>query len=164
MPSTFIRDKPLQALKLGAVLGVLGIGIAGFAGLLGGRGLDGLLYLAFFPMVLLLVITGETLLAVYRLVRTDDPMVRLTNRPRYTAVRAIEAIVTISAPGIFYLLIVERGGEVVGPGAIGLLFIGVALGLLAFVAVLLRTLLEYYYHHRDRSSSRRVERGSDAAE
>lgn len=47
MPSTFLHAKPLQALKLGAVFGVLAFGLAGMAGLLGERGLDGLLYLAF---------------------------------------------------------------------------------------------------------------------
>lgn len=164
MPSTFIRNRPLQALKLGSVLGILAFGLAGFTGLLGGRGLDVLLYLTFFPMVLSLVVAGEALLAGSRLSRTDDSIARLAHRPRYTPVRAIEVIVTVAAPGTFYLLIVEIGGEVAGPGAIGLLFIGIALGLLAFAAVLLRTLVEYYYHRRDRSSSRRVEPESDVAE
>lgn len=75
--------------------------------------------------------------------------------------RAIEVVVTVAAPGTFYLLIVQIGGDVPGPGAIGLLFIGIALGLLAFLAVLLRTLVEYYYHRRGRSTSRPVDRGSD---
>lgn len=164
MPSTFLHAKPLQALKLGAVFGVLAFGLAGMAGLLGEQGLDGLLYLAFFPLVLSLVIAGEAFLAGYRLARTDDSMARVKNSPLYTAVRVIEVVVTVGAPGIFYILIVEIGGEVAGPGAIGLLFIGIALGLLAFVAVLLRTLVEYYYHRRRSSSARTVECGRNATE
>lgn len=161
MPSMFIREKPLQALKLGAALCVLAFGIAGFAGPLGGRGLDSLLYLAFFPMVLALVIAGEAFLAGYRLARSDDHMARAKARPWYTTVRVIEVVVTVGAPGLFYILIVEIGGDVAGPGAIGLLFIGIALGLLAFVAVILRTLMEYYYHRRRSQSQNTVEHGGN---
>lgn len=60
-------EKPLQALRLDATLGVLALGIGGIPGLLGGRGIDGLLYFAFSPMVL--VIAGEAFLAIYRLAR-----------------------------------------------------------------------------------------------
>lgn len=164
MPSTFIQDKPLQALKLGAVLGAISFALAGVVGLLPGRGLNGLLSLAFLPMVLSLVVAGETLLAGYRLARADDPAARLTARRRYTAIRLLEVVVTIGAPGAFYILIVTIGSEVAGPGAIGLLFIGIALGLVAFAAVVLRTLTEYYYHRRDHSSARRVDYGSDVVE
>lgn len=115
-------------------------------------------------MGLSLVVAGEALLAGYRLARTDDPVARLTDRRGYTAIRVIEVVVTVGAPGAFYLLIVQIGSEVTGPGAIGLLFIGIARGLLAFAAVLLRTLTEYYYHRRDSSSSRPIERGSDMAD
>ncbi|ELZ37232.1 hypothetical protein [Halorubrum tebenquichense] len=160
MSLTFIRAKPLQALKLGSVLGALGFGIASVAGLLPGDGLDGFLVLAFFPMVLALVIGAEALLAGYRLARADDPGSRLRSRPRYTAVRAFEVVATLGAPGAFYVLIVEIGGEVAGPGAIGLLFYGVGLGLLAFGAVALRTAVELYDHHRNRPVSERVRGGS----
>ena len=64
-----------------------------------------------------------------------------------------EVVATIGAPGIFYVLIVEVGSEVAGPGAIGLLLYGVGLGLLAFGAVILRTVLEYYDYRRNRSMS-----------
>lgn len=152
MPSTFIRAKPLQAFKLTAVIATLGFAFAGFVGLLGGRGLDALLYLAFFPMILAVVVVGETLLAGYRLARTDNLAVQLTTRRWYTVVRLLEVVITVGAPGIFYILIVEIGGEVAGPGAIGLLFIGIALGLLAYGAVVLRTLVEYYSYRRSRTS------------
>ena len=164
MPSTFVRDKPLQALKLAAVVGVLAFAFAGFVGVLPGRQLNGLLSLAFFPMLLAVVVGAEALLAGYRLARADDPAARLTARRRYTAIRALELVVTVVAPGIFYVLIVRVGSETAGPGAVGLLFVGIALGLLAYGAVLLRTLAEYYYHRRRSATSRTGERGGNVAE
>lgn len=164
MRSPFIRDKPLQALKLIAVIGVLAIAFASFVGMLPGQELSGLLYLAFFPVILAVVVAAEALLAGYRLARTDDPTARLTARRGYTAVRAIELIVTVVAPGIFYVLIVRIGSEVVGPGAIGLLFIGIALSLLAYGAVLLRTLVEYHYHRRRSTVSRTNDSGGNVTE
>lgn len=164
MSQTFIRAKPLQALKLGTILGILGFGIAGVAGLLPNGGLDSLLILAFFPMVLALVVGVEALLAGYRLGRADDPGGRLRSRPFYTAIRAFEVVATIGAPGIFYVLIVQVGSEVAGPGAIGLLFYGVGLGLLAFGAVVLRTVVEYYDQRQNRSMSGYVRGGNDVSE
>lgn len=164
MPSPFIREQPLQALKLTAVVVALAFGLVSFIGMLPGRGLDGLLILAFFPMILAVVVAGEALLAGYRLARADDATARITARRGYTAIRAIELVVTVVAPGIFYVLIVEIGSEVAGPGAIGLLLVGIALGLLAYGAVLLRTLVEFYYHRRRYSSARTVEHGRNVTE
>lgn len=160
MPSSFIRDKPLQALKVTAVMGVLAFGLVSFVGVLPGQELTGLLFLAFFPILLAVVVGGEALLAGYRLARTAEPAARLTARPGYTAIRAIEVVVAVVAPGIFYVLIVQFGGDVAGPGAFGLLFIGIGLGLLTYGSVLLRTLGEYYYH-RKRSVSSRTDEDAD---
>lgn len=164
MPSSFIREKPLQALKLTAVVGALAFAVVGLFGVLPGRGLNGLLSLAFFPMILAVVVAGEALLAGYRLARADDPAARLVARRGYTAIRAIELVVTVVAPGIFYVLIVSVGNEVAGPGAIGLLLVGIALGLVAYGAVLLRTLVEYYYHRRRYSPARTVEHDRNVTE
>lgn len=164
MPSPFVRAKPLQALKLTAVIGVLAFAVAGFVGVLPGRELTGLLYLAFFPAILAVVVGAEALLAGYRLARADDPAARLTARRGYTAVRAVELVGAIVAPGTFYALIVQIGGEVAGPGAIGLLFIGSGLGLVAYGSVLLRTLAEYYYHRKRSRPSRAEKRGGSVAE
>lgn len=148
MPSTFARDEPLQASKLAAVVGALGFGIAAVVGLVPGQQLGGLLYLAFFPMLLAAVVGVEALLAAIRLRQRDDPVARLTARPGYTAIRTVEVVVTVLAPVLFYVLIVRLGGDAAGPGAVGLLFVGLALGLGAYAAVLLRTLTEYYHHRR----------------
>ncbi|MHB9287372.1 hypothetical protein ACKVMT_10080 [Halobacteriales archaeon Cl-PHB] len=164
MSQTFIHAKPLQALKLGTILGILGFGIVGVAGLLPNGGFDSLLILAFFPMVLALVVGSEALLAGYRLARADDPESRLRSRPLYTVIRVFEVVATIGAPGTFYVLIVQVGSEVAGPGAIGLLFYGVGLGLIAFGAVVLRTVAEYYDHRQNRFMSEHVRGGNDVSE
>ena len=164
MALQFARDHPLQALKLGAVLGSFAFAFAGYVGVLSGRGLQSLLVVAFFPMILALVVAGEAVLTGYRLAQSDDPRNRLLARRAYTAIRLLEVIVTVGAPGAFYLLVVRIGGEVAGPGAIGLLLYGIALGLPAYGAVLLRTLVEYYDHRRGRTPLGRIERGSDPVE
>lgn len=148
MPSSFIRAKPLQALKLTAVLAVLAFACVGVVGMLPGQELTGLLVLAFFPLVIGVVVIVEALLAGYRLVRAGDPGARLTARRGYTAIRVLELVVTVLAPVIFYVLIVQMGSEVSGPGAIGLLFIGIGLGMVAYGSVVLRTLAEYLYYRR----------------
>jgi len=164
MPSSFIRDKPLQALKLTVVIGALVFGLSSYAGILPGDGLNGLLYFAFFPVILAVVVASEALRTGYRLVRTDDPAARLTARPVYTVIRAIELIVAVVAPTIFYILIVQLGSEVAGPGAIGLLFIGAALGLLVYGSLLLRAVTEYYYHRKRSSLSKTDAHGEHVTE
>ncbi|MFC7043962.1 hypothetical protein [Halonotius sp. GCM10025705] len=152
MPATFIREKPLQALKLTTVIGALVFAVASLVGIVPSRGLNGLLYLTFFPFLLAIIVGAEGLLAGYRLGRTEDPVAQLTARRKYTAIRATEVIVVIGTPAIFYALIVQLGGEAAGPGAIGLLFIGFGLAVLAYAAVLLRTLTEFYYYRKQSAS------------
>lgn len=164
MSRTFIAAKPLQALKLGAVLGSIAFTIGGVSGVLPGRELDALLFVAFSPVILAAVVVGEAFVAGFRLARDADPIARLTARPEYTVVRALEVVVAVVAPATFFVAIVQIGGEVAGPGAIGLLLYGIALGVFAFGAVLVRTLVEYYEHRSDRSSSRPTERRSDPSE
>jgi uncharacterized protein (DUF2062 family) len=88
-------------------------------------------------------------------------MARITARRWYTAIRALELGMTIAALTIFYALIAQIGSEAPGPGTIGLLFVGIALGLLAYGAVVLRTLTEYYDQRRRSASSRTGERGEN---
>lgn len=163
MVRQFVRSKPLQALKLGSVVVLLAYGIAGSVGLLE-RGLDALLLVAFVPVLLAPVVAGEALLAAARRVRADDPVARIAARPGYVTVRAIELVVAVVAPATFAVLIVRIGDEVAGPGAIGLLLYGAALGAAALGAVLLRTLVEYVSYRRDRSSATRVDRRPETAE
>jgi len=72
MPSSFIRAEPLQAPKLTAVIGVLAFAFASIFGILPGQELTTLRYIAFFPIILALVVGAEALLAEYRPSLTDD--------------------------------------------------------------------------------------------
>lgn len=164
MPSSFVREKPLQALKLTAVIGILAFGLTSYVGVLPGQGLTGLLSLAFFPIILAVIVGSEALLTGYRLAQAADPVARVTARRWWTVIRAIELTVVVFAPTTFYILIVQLGSEAAGPGAIGLLFMGVILGLSAYASVLLRTLAEYYFYRKRSAPSRTNERGGDVAE
>lgn len=153
MSRSFIHAKPLQALKLGAVLAIFWIGLLGIAGLIPGLGLDTVLILAFVPLGFGPVVGAEALYAVYRIAR-DDRGKRIRRRPLYTAIRALELGATIGAPVTFYVLIGAVGNGVATPGTgLALLLFGVGLGLLAFGAVFLRTVAEYYYHRKHRAMS-----------
>jgi hypothetical protein len=54
----------------------------------------------------------------------------------------------VTAGAAFVVLIATLPENLPGPGAIGVLFVGVALGLLVLAAVLARTVLEYVLHRR----------------
>lgn len=164
MPSKFLSEKPLQAIKLTAVIGALTFGLASLIGLLPGQVLNGLLYLTFFPIILGVIVGAEALLTGYQLAVADDPATWATTRRWYKAIRAIELVGAVGAPTTFYVLIVQIGGEVPGPGAIGLLFIGTGLAFVAYTSVLLRTLTEYYTLRKRSSHSKAGERSGNAAE
>lgn len=68
----------------------------------------------------------------------------------YTAVGTGEAVIAILAAGVVVATIGTLPDEpMAGPGAIGLLFSGVVLGLLILGASLVRTITEYYYYRRN---------------
>lgn len=147
MSRQFARAKPLQAGKLATITAVLLFAAGATFGLIP-RGLDALLFTTVFSLGLTLVIVAETLRAGFRALRTDEPLGRrFADRPVYTAVRAGEAVIAILASSAFVVSF-SVFTPVAGPGAIGLLFVGVALGLLILGASLVRTLTEYYYHRR----------------
>ena len=148
----FLVEKPLQASKLCFVVGVLAVGLAGVFGLVPDRGLDALLLVPFASFALAAVVAGETLFAVYRVVRADDPpTARLAARPGYTVVRAVEAVAAVLVMGgIVGTLAALPDEPPPGPGVIGLLFVFAGLGLLVLVASLVRTTTEYVYYRRDR--------------
>lgn len=160
MPSTFFHEKPLQALKLTAAISALAFGVTAIIGIFPGRVLNPLLYVAFSPVILAVIVGAEGLLTGYRVAAATHP--RWQHRPTrgYTAIRIIELILTVGTPAIFYVLIVQIGDKVPGPGAIGLLFIGTGLALLAHASVVLRTLTEYYYFRKG-SNSARIDEGRE---
>lgn len=146
MPSTFARSKPLQAGKLVAIVLTLVFALAGIFGLLPGAGLTALLVVPIVSLALAAVVALETLWAAAVAVRTDGLRTQgVTDRPLYTIVRAGEVVVAIPAAVTFIgLFVTFTDGPMSGPGAIGLLFIGVGLGVLILSVSLVRTVGEYY--------------------
>jgi hypothetical protein len=151
MPRQFLAEKPLQASKFCFVVAVLAVGLVGVSGVVPGRGLDTLLLVPVASFALALVVAGETLVAAYRVARADDPpTAQLAARPGYTVVRAFEAVAAaLVVGGIAGTLATLPDEPIPGPGAIGLLFAFVALGLLVLVASLVRTTTEYVYYRRE---------------
>lgn len=152
----FLAAKPLQACKLVAIAGVLVYGLGGFFRVVPGHQLGALLVVPFVSVALALVITAETLVAGYRVARApDSPTARLTGRPVYAVARAAEAVVgVLAAGGIVVTLTTLLDEPIPGPGAIGLLFVLVGLGLAVLVTSLLRTLVAFHCYRRDRAAGR----------
>ncbi|MFC7046062.1 hypothetical protein ACFQH6_12140 [Halobacteriaceae archaeon GCM10025711] len=150
MSRQFLRAKPLQAGKLVAVVVTLLYSTGVFFGLLPTRSVESLLLVPALGIVLVLVVAAETLFAGYRLLRADCPVTaRLAERPAYSVVRIGEVLAVVLSIGGF-VFVVSRipNGPMAGPGAIGLLFVIVGLGVLILGGSLVRTLTEYYYHRR----------------
>ncbi|WP_096390650.1 hypothetical protein [Halopenitus persicus] len=149
MSRQFLAAAPLQACKLAAVLVTVLAAIAALTGLSPVGPLRVLLIVAFIGPLLGLVVLVETLVAGYRALLTDEePLGRFGDRPVYLVLRVLEVVLTVTAGGAFVVLIWTLPENLPGPGAIGVLFVGVALGLLVLVAVLARTVLEYVLHRR----------------
>lgn len=157
MARSFVATKPLQAAKLGAVLLTIVFAIGGFFRLFSpvpspfvDWQLTALLLVPFLSLLLVLVVTLETVVAGYRIVRADDRWIaRLTARPTYTIVRGVEAtIALLGTVAMYSALTTLADGPIPAPAGVGLALIFFALGLLVLVASLARTLVEYYYHRR----------------
>jgi len=146
MLQQFPADRPLQASKLAAVLAVLLFGTLGVSGALPDQQLTALLLVPFAGFALALVVVGEGLFAAYRVATTDPPATtRIAARPAYAAVRVIEVVAALLAIGGIAGTIASVPEEPLpGPGAIGLLFVTVAFGLLVLGATLIRTAVECY--------------------
>lgn len=153
MSAPFYSTHPLQAAKLAAVVGTLAFGVLGVYRVIPGQQLAALLAIPGVSLCLAAVVAAETLVAGIRAVRTETTASdRLTASPAYTAVRAVEAVAALFTVG-GTVAVVGRvpDGPMSGPGAMGLLFVVVGLGLAVLGGTLLRTLVEYYYHRRDRT-------------
>ncbi|TKX78622.1 hypothetical protein EXE53_20200 [Halorubrum sp. SD626R] len=163
MPRSFPLSRPLQAGKTVVTLGTLGFGGLGFARLVPDQQLTALLLVSFVGLCLALVVAVETLLAAVRVRRADEPMGdRLSADPAYTGARLLEAAVAILATvGFVAVFAVVSGGQMAGPGAVGLLFVFSGLGVTVLVTSLVRTLTEYVRHRR---RGRRATETTDAVE
>lgn len=152
MSLQFVRDRPVQAAKLVAIVATLLFAVGGVFGVIPDQGLTSLFPIVLLSLGLLLVILVETLLAGYRSTRGRCSLAdQFAEHRAYILVRAVELLGAIITAGGFVFLIVMLPDEApAGPGAIGLLFILVGLGLVVLASSLLRTVTEYYYYrHTD---------------
>lgn len=150
MSRHFVRARPLQASKLATTVVVLLYAAGVYFGIVPTRGITSLFIVPVLGFALVVVVLAETLLLGYRSLRTAESLSdRFGARPRYALVRGGEVLLAF-LPAVAFVVIVERlpDGPMSGPGAIGLFFVVVGLGLLAIGGCLVRTLVEYYHHRR----------------
>lgn len=150
MSLQFARAKPLQACKLAAIVAVLLFSAGVVSGVVPSRGPTSLLLVPLLAFALAAAVAAEALLAGYRAVRAGGPLTaRLADRPAYGVVRAGEVLLAVLSVGAFALVVAALpDGPMAGPGAIGLWFLVVGLGLLVLAGSLVRTLTEYYFQRR----------------
>ncbi|SDX99386.1 hypothetical protein [Halopenitus persicus] len=149
MSRQFLAAAPLQACKLAAVLVTVLATVVALTGFSPVGPLRVFLLVAFLGPLLGLVVLAETLVVGYRALLTDEaPLGRFGDRPIYRVARVLEIVLVVTAGAAFVVLIATLPENLPGPGAIGVLFVGVALGLLVLAAVLARTVLEYVLHRR----------------
>lgn len=150
MSLQFVRAKPLQACKLAAIVVVLLFTGGVLSGFVPGRGPTSLFLVPVLALAVAVAVAAETLLAGYRSARTGgSPTDRFAARPLYAVVRAGEVLLVVLSVGAFVFVVSSLpDGPMAGPGAIGLWFLVVGLGLLVLAGSLVRTLTEYYYQRR----------------
>lgn len=161
MSVRFVAAKPLQAGKLAAIIGAFFFTIAGFlrflpSNLLGSQPpfmdwqLTVIVLVPLVSLALVLVVTAETLVAIYRTARADErPTDRFADRPVYTLVRIGEAAVAIlGTAGLIFAISTLAAEEMPAPAGVALMLLVLGISLLILAASLARTLAEYYYHRR----------------
>ncbi|MFC7018243.1 hypothetical protein ACFQHP_00815 [Halomicroarcula sp. GCM10025743] len=150
MARPFRRERPLQTAKLAGVVVTLGYAVGVYLGIVSSGSITSLIVVPLLGLGLVLAVVAESLLAGHRLVRDETTVGdRLSARPLYTAVRAVEALSVVLAVAFFGALVVWiPSGPMAGPGAIGVFFVVLGLGLLVVVGTLCRTLAEYYFYRR----------------
>ena len=148
MSVRFHQARPLQAGKLASIVVAVPIGAAVIYGVVPYPGVLGLFLVPLLGIGLAVVVMAETLFAGVRALRDDAPATeRLTRRPVYGAVRAVEVVAPILATAVLWFVLASiPDGPMAGPGAMGLWMIVVGLALVVVAGCLLRTLAEVYYH------------------
>lgn len=154
MEQSFVAAKPLQAVKLGAVGGVILLGVAAWFGAFGSQGQ--LLVLLLSPLVgvaLAAVVVAEGAYLLYRWVKSDAASV-VAGRPGYALVRGVELAAAVAGPAFIVATFASLGdGPMPGPAAIGLALIMGAAAVAVAAAVLCRCLAELYLHRSDRTAA-----------
>jgi hypothetical protein len=150
MSLQFARARPLQAWKLAAVLATLLFSAGVISGVVPDRSVTSLLVVPVLALLLAVVVAAETLFAGYRYARLSGSLIdRVADRRGYALVRAAEAVAALLSVFAFAAVLASLpDGPMAGPGAVGLLFVMVGLGLLVLAGSLVRTLTEYYRYRR----------------
>ncbi|WP_265111091.1 hypothetical protein [Halosolutus halophilus] len=92
----FIKSKPLQAVKLTAIIVTLPYALGVVFGLIPDQSVTSLFLIPSLSLGFALVVTAESLLVGYRSPRTGRPLTdRFADRPMYSIVRAGEAIIVV---------------------------------------------------------------------
>lgn len=150
MSLPFVRTKPLQALKLVAIVTTSVFAAAGVAGYVPSRGFIGLFLIVALALGLALVIVLETIRSSYlALVSSESLSELMLGRPLYSAARVIELLSAVfSIGGIWILIASIPDGPMAGPGAIGLLFLLTRRSLVVLGGSFVRTLVEIHEYRR----------------
>ncbi|WP_225332927.1 hypothetical protein [Halomicrobium urmianum] len=155
MERSFVAAKPLQAVKLGAVGGVLLLGVAAWFGVFGSQGQ--LLVLLLGPVVgiaVAAVVIAEGAYLLYRWATGDASAGSVVaDRPGYALVRGVELAAAVAGPTFIAATFGSFGdGQMPAPAAIGLALIMGAAAVAVAAAVLCRCLVELYLHRSNRTS------------
>lgn len=153
------RRKPLQAGKFVGILLALVLGAAGFFRLIDASTVTGepvfwdpqLLAILLLPLLalgLVVVVFLETLVSVYRLLRSDRSVEYwLGERPGYVAVRVVEAVVAIAGVVLVAVAIPPLVSESTpAPAGVALMLFVMAVGIAILVVSFVRASLELFVY------------------
>lgn len=156
MERSFVAAKPLQAVKLGAVGGVLLLGVAAWFGVFGSNGQ--LLVLVLGPFVgvaVAVVVIAEGAYLLYRWASSDASAASVVaDRPAYALVRGVELAAAVAGPAFIAAMFASFGdGPMPAPAAVGLALIMGAAAVAVVATVICRCLVELYLHRSNRTAA-----------
>lgn len=155
--ANLLADKPLQASKFAAIVLAIGLGVAGFLRFVNVQSLVGdpilgdgqFLALILLPLVslgLVAVVFAETLVAGYRLARSDRPIAERTrDRTGYVLVRAGEAAIAVTGVLLMASAVPPLFAESTpAPAGVGIMLLLFVVGFAILVASLVRSGAELF--------------------
>lgn len=153
--ASVVSRNPLQAGKLGGILGTLVVSLAGAGRVIDAEPFisDAILADGRFLVVVLVPVLGvglvgvvalETLAAGYRWLRADASIVDgIANRPGYALVRGVEAAVAVAGVAVLTALLVTLVvASVPAPAGVAMMLLLLAVGIAIVCASCVRTTVE----------------------
>ncbi|MDZ5811651.1 hypothetical protein U4E84_09885 [Halorubrum sp. AD140] len=163
MIRSFIKIKPLQAGKFAGIILTLGLGIAGFlrpipidysvgSPLLINTQFLALIGIPLLSLVLVGIVILETVIGAVRLLHSDRSIrSHATSNLGYSLARIIESSVALLGVALLVLGVgTLTSSSLPAPAGVGLLLGLMLVGIGVLVTSLLRTLVELYFHVRQR--------------